>query len=549
MIKRNSLNALFSLKSLHILIVIFGVILGTSWETVQVLANGDPRRTTTIVVSYTEYEWWLSSWSENEHLCHIYSDHEGFPTASEIYIYCGESNYEEWAETIACPAAVDGDAETCEGVYLHLIGSAPREKEVTIELPIPEAQVSILGYSSVQTPNLYSEIPSLSISAHDPLPNEHIIQIQGLLGDTPFMCQGQICEVPLRPTISQGITLEFWADSSYGDSSKHYHGRVRVVDSGVSDSSQGSGWYVNLISEGGDGTQTGTCAQAWETFPPIGTPSRWLANPTQLELLASDMPLAYLAGQLIMHGIADASECEHDGLLLNGYASSCGLDKARLEVTRWQNLFDPYIIEAAQESGIPSQMLKRIFTQESQFWPGVIRNEYDEYGLGQLTELGADTALLWNLDFFNQFCPLVLSDETCQKGYTNMEEENQILLRGALLANINAECPDCSLGIDLENVNSSILYFAQTIVGNCKQTGQIISYATGKTPGEASSYEDLWRFTLVNYHAGSGCLREAVSQVTTSRDKVDWEHVSFELGKNCPHAIEYVEQITRQVIP
>ena len=542
--KRNPLIALFSHKSLQALVLTVGLMLGISLSYIQVFADGDPRRTTTIVVSYTEYEWWLSRWSDNEHLCKIYADHEGFPTASEIYIYCGESTYEEWAETIACPAAVDGNGESCAGVYLHLIGSAPREKEVSIELPVPEARVSIMECSPTETANLCSEIPSLSITAQEPLPNEHITQIQGRLNDIPFVCQGQICEVPLRATASQGVALEFWADSSYGDSSKHYQGRVRVVDSGVSDTPQSSGWYVDLMSEGREDGQLGSCAQAWEAFPSIGTPPNWLANPAQLELLASDMPLAYLAGQLIMHDIADASDCDYKGLLPNGYASSCGLEEARPEVTRWQNLFDPYIIAAAQESGIPSQTLKRIFTQESQFWPGVIRNDYDEYGLGQLTELGADTALLWNKDFFNQFCPLMLNKETCQKGYTHMEEENQVLLRGALLANMNAECSECSQGVDLESVNLSISYFAQTLVGNCMQAGQIISSATGKIPGEASTYEDLWRFTVVNYNAGPGCLEEAVSRVALSGESVDWKNVSLELGIYCPYAVEYVEQIT-----
>ncbi|MBS1250693.1 MAG: hypothetical protein MAG431_02288 [Chloroflexi bacterium] len=546
---KSFLQTTFSIKPLLMLVVVMGTILGTSSSHRQTYANGETGRSTTIVVGYTEYEWWLSRWQDNENLCHIYTDHEGFPTASEVYIYCGESVYEEWAETTACSEAVEGDTENCSGVYLHLIGSTPREKEVTVELPIPEASVSLEGCHTSQTENLCSKVPVLRIVAQDPLPNEHITQIQGRLNEIPFMCQGQTCDVPLRVTSTQGVTLEFWADSSYGDSTKHYRGRVRVVDSGLSDTSESNGWYVDLMSEGGDGKQIDTCAQAWEAFPPIGTPPPWLANPTQVELLASNRPLSYLAGQLIANGIVEVRDCKHYGLLSNGYASPCGLEEARREVFRWQNLFDPQIIKASQESGIPSQILKRLFAQESQFWPGVLwktqEDGYDEYGLGQLTELGADTVLLWNQDFFYQFCPLVLNDEVCQQGYTNMEEENQILLRGALLANLNAECPECSQGIDMESVNTSISYFAQTLAGNCKQVGEIVSSGTGKVPGESSSYEDLWRFTLVNYHAGSGCLKEAVEQVVATQKPVDWEHVSLKLETVCPLAIEYVEEITK----
>jgi hypothetical protein len=165
--------------------------------------------------------------------------------------------------------------------------------------------------------------------------------------------------------------------------------------------------------------------------------------------------------------------------------------------------------------------------------------------LGQLTELGADTVLLWNPDFFNQFCPLMLSDEVCENGYVQMEEEHQILLRGALLANINAACPECTLGIDLDNVFESISVFGETMVGNCRQTGQIITSATGSVPGEVSTYEDLWLFTLINYHAGAGCLAEAVDQVVSSGRPITWENVAFELEVNCPHAVDYAREITK----
>lgn len=533
------------LKSLLLGFILAGLALGAMADSNPVLAEEDPRRTTTIVVSYTEYEWWVRNWSTNEYLCQVFTDYEGPPKANEIYIYCGERIYETWAETETCPEALTGNVENCSGVYLHLISSTPKEKEVVIELPIPEASLSLVNCYPTETENLCTDLPSIQITALEPLPNEHIIRVQGRLNDIPFMCEGQVCEVPLRATPSRGVNLEFWADSSYGDSSRHYKGRVRVVESGVSDPPEVSGWYVDLMSEGWEGKPLGICDQAWEAFPPIGTPPGWLANPTRPELLASDIPLTYLAGHLIQYGLVDASMCVNNGLLINGYASQCGLATARQEVTRWQNLFDRRIIETAQEIGIPSQTLKRLFLQESQFWPTLNQYTYDEYGLGQLTELGADTVLLWNPDFFNQFCPLILSDETCQTGYAQMEEEYQILLRGALLANIDASCPNCSIGIDLDNVFKSISLFGETLVGNCRQTGQIITSATGSIPGEVVHYEDLWRFTLVNYHAGAGCLSDAVNRVVGSGRPLSWENVAIELQSNCPHAVDYVREVTK----
>ena len=54
--------------------------------------------------------------------------------------------------------------------------------------------------------------------------------------------------------------------------------------------------------------------------------------------------------------------------------------------------------------------MKNLFAQESQFWPGMFRVPY-EFGLGQITDQGADAIFMWNPVFFQQFCPLVLVAE------------------------------------------------------------------------------------------------------------------------------------------
>ncbi len=101
-------------------------------------------------------------------------------------------------------------------------------------------------------------------------------------------------------------------------------------------------------------------------------------------------------GKLLQHQIVDGSDCNNGGLTASGYANPCGLEKAKNEVLHWQNAFDPYILLASEETKISSQLLKRIFALESQFWPETVEHFYVESGFRQLTNLGADTTFFWN---------------------------------------------------------------------------------------------------------------------------------------------------------
>jgi hypothetical protein len=198
-------------------------------------------------------------------------------------------------------------------------------------------------------------------------------------------------------------------------------------------------------------------------------------------------------------------------------------------------------VTVSQETGIPSQLMKNLFAMESQFWPGAFNNA-EEFGFGQLTELGADTVLLWNNSFYNQFCPLVLTQESCDLGYAQLLEDDQILLRGALASTANAECLDCPAEIDLNHAIFSIDLFAQTIIANCQQVGQIVTNATGKSAGAAAKFEDLWKFTLANYHAGPGCLTNAIY---ASSGNLTWENVFPKLETDCPGTQSYVDNIAK----
>lgn len=239
-----------------------------------------------------------------------------------------------------------------------------------------------------------------------------------------------------------------------------------------------------------------------------------------------------------------ASACPGGGTVQGGAANQCGLEKARAAVNEWQNRFDEIIMTAALETGVSAHLLKNLFARESQFRPGQFQTLGD-IGLGQLTEGGADTALFWNSSFYYQFCPLVLSGERCGKGYMHLKEDERLLFRQSLVASVNATCEICPLGMDLSHADFSINVFAQTLIANCRQTGQVVRNFTGGAPGASVSYENLWKFTLVNYNAGPGCIADAISGAQLKGLELTWENITPYLPPACTPAIDYANDISK----
>ncbi|MFT3892870.1 MAG: hypothetical protein QM730_14655 [Anaerolineales bacterium] len=498
-----------------------------------------PDRYAVTTVEYTKYTWYMTDWGKTEPECTIEIDHEGMPTPGDVYVDCGEDLYNIWVDQKPCTLQ---DITLCEGVYVVLVDSEPAQKEISTKLPSPVVQVTLENCDPVYTSStsICKSDPVLVLTGVEPVPGYEIIGIEGLYENQPFNC-GAICRLKLPVTGETGRTIQFWAYSSYGDSSDAFKAIVRVAEADTGDPDR-SFWYVDVLSSQWVGIPVASCVQTWEVLPPVGGPPEWLSTPTQSEQLGTEIPYNYLAANLIKSKVVDASFCEDNGLLPDGGANNCGMGAARSAVTDWQNQFNSLILNVAKESGVPAHLLKNLFAKESQFWPGI--GTRDDVGLGQLTEHGADTTLLWNPPFFYQFCPLVMDSGECAKGYLHLEDKQQTYVRQALIAAVNATCQNCPLGIDVERANFSIGVFAHTLLANCDQAGQLVENVSGGTAGSAATYEDLWKFSLVNYNAGPGCLGDALSATDDAQEALTWENVSSHFTPVCSTAVDYVNDIS-----
>jgi hypothetical protein len=496
-----------------------------------------PDRFEVVTQDYTLYHWWLVNWADDIVACTIAIDHSGLPFATELETACGATLYGKWSSTLPCETA-EGDSASCKGYYLHFYKTEPAQKQVGVALPPAQVWVTLDGCEPFNSTFFCQALPSLVLIGEEPMTGEHITRLAGRINGEPFICD-PICQVDLVPTNDAGTFLEFWAESSYGDTSPLFNARVRVVASG---SSSDDSWYVDILSLQWRGEPLAPCSQIWNVFPPEGGVPLWLFTPSQPGELATDIPYEYLAANLIEHGVVDASTCADAGLAGEDLVSPCGMEKARSAVTDWQNRFDALILASAQETGIPARLLKSIFSRESQFWPAVSGGR-EESGLGQMTIGGADATLLWNTPFYEQFCPAYLDPGSCALGYAHLDSPQKDSLRNALVNSVNASCRDCPEGIDWDLAEQSVGIFAETLLANCSQAGMVVEL-NDRTGGSATlSYADLWRFTLVNYNAGPGCLGLAINKTSSDHEPLNWEHVSSHLTPVCQGALSYVTDI------
>ncbi len=481
------------------------------------------------------YLWTLSRWSGNDVVCQFYVSHQGLPTVDEVTQSCGDSLGSEWQSTPAC------QGENCVGLYLHTAGQTTLEDVNANIAGMISIWLQLDGCEPYDGGSKCSTQPTLVFKGEQPIENQPINSIEGKIANEKFSCSGATCYRELSVTPPSGVDIIFWATTAQEQESQKFTARIRVIELTKGDGIPGP-YRVDILSTQWQGAPLPACAEVWQAFPPINGVPQWLstsASPIEME---TNAPLTLLAGKLISRGVVNADSCPNGGLLFNGAANTCGLEIARPLVNKYQNQFDNEIWKVSQRLNMPAWLIKYLFQQETQFW-SASRGSYGEHGLGQLSELGSDTLLLWSPEFYWGFCSNVLSDNVCSRGYLGLSPEYQALLRGAVLQTVDSTCVECEQGVDWGQAQASVPIFAQAIKANCEQVGQMVQNITGQPAGLASDYESLWRITLANYNVGPGCVGEAINLSWREQKRLDWPTVAANLDPYCAGAINYVQQI------
>lgn len=513
-IKRALLGLLF------ILLIVISTISKSAYVNAQDGNGGDRFKLET--KTFTQYTWKLVTHTGIT-ICTVRINHEGFPSGNETLASCNEAinSFNPTPTATTTPVTTPFPTATPLDInkfFLETYWVFVSQEDITqtIKINVPDMIINIYA------PGLPVNAPYVIIKAIEPFSEFEIIRIAGTVNGNPFECRSDQCIVPLL----QDSRIVFWAESSFGDQTKaitatarswisnnYYNVRISTID------------QYNKFND--------SCREMWENRA-VGESPQWVTFPQSPDLLATDHDLYYLAGKLILHKFVNAENCPDGGLFANGSPNACGLQVAYDEMVAWQNRFDPTIWGSGKEYGVPPIFIKSLIEQETQFWPENAKYIYEEYGFTQINELGADVALRWNDDLKNQICSSLLFD--CDPSFANMNSFEQAMLRGGLIRSIDAYCPSCENMIDLNIAEQSISIITQTIQANCRQTNYVIDNLK-----LVSSTTDMWKFTILSYHAGYQCLESSLKTVKEKGLEPNWNNVSANLA--CPNARSYVDSL------
>ena len=405
------------------------------------------------------------------------------------------------------------------------------------------ASLSLKLYAFIQAPTGPVSRPYVTLIAFGSVARSGSVVIRGFINSDEFICTESPCAVFLES--SSRLVFRAYADT--GETSDEVIASVSVV--------QVEGGFIVTIDAVSQFTPfADSCAVTWGVRDQENaTWDNFVQFPFQLN---TDKTLHFLAAKLIVNGVVDVSDCPEGGVSLGlDWPTGCGLEKARSAMIAWQNQYDDYIWLASRDHGIPPKILKTLIDFESQFWPGNGRFYVDEIGLAQINQLGVDVLLRRDPTYYQRVCASVQLD--CTRPYASLEPEQQRLIRGAVMSSIDATCPTCNYGVDLDKAKQSIDLIASLLQANCQQmdvirrqavepdpdadaataTAAVATIAAGGSAG-TTTYEDLWRFTLLTYHSGSRCFQDAYVSLRRSGGNVNWDTLEGHLG--CKGGVPYV---------
>ena len=402
-------------------------------------------------------------------------------------------------------------------------------------LPTSAGQLPSGLYAFVEAPKGPVPEPYVIVTGFSALPGTVSITIRGFVNSDEFICTQSPCAVKLQTS----SRLVFAAYSETGQSSE-------TVIASVSVTLETDGYLVTVDTVSQFSLFSNACSIAWGMSDEANVPwDDFVQFPYQLHTRKT---LHTLVTQLILNGIVDARDCPAGGLSVGlDWPTACGLERANSKMIEWQNQFDDHIWLASRNQGIPPKILKTVLEVESQFWPGNARFYLDEFGLGQLNQLGVDVLLRRDPSLFRSVCQGVLSD--CNRSYLSLNPQEQAMIRGAVVRQYaDASCADCPYGFDLNKAKESVSLFARLLVANCQQVETILNLvivpdrdadaatataavatiaAGGNT--ESTSYDDLWRFTFLSYHSGLNCFQQALTATKKAKQPVNWENIAARL--------------------
>ena len=403
--------------------------------------------------------------------------------------------------------------------------------------PAPTGPGSARLYAYLQAPSGALERPYVILKAFSSPPRTVPLSIRGFVDSQEFICPTDSCVMFLEGN----ARFVFRAYSEDGLVSDEV---ISTVDVTRGD----AGYFVTINTVSQFTTFVNACSNIWGIYDETNvTWDDFVQFPHELNTRKT---LHTLATQLLLNGIVDASDCPAGGLSLSlDWPTACGLERATPKMIEWQNQYDDYIWLASRDVGIPPKLLKTLIEVETQFWPGNSRFYLDEYGLGQVSQLGMDILLRRDPAYYQQVCSTVLLPTQCSSPYVSHPPETQAMIRGAAVRQMDATCPTCEYGLDLNKAKESVSLIAKLVRANCEQVDYIMSLAVVERDEDAdqatataavatliaggdttlTSYEDMWRFTFLSYHSGLSCFQQAVTSTKREKLPVTWENVAENL--------------------